>query len=1431
MPQSWKTVRLFISSTFRDMHAERDHLVRFVFPELKERCRKIHVHLIDVDLRWGVTEKDAQEGKALEICLDEIDTCRPYFLGLLGHRYGHVPQGHQHSITAQEIYHGVLHNDLPKQVVDLMKILEGKLEGKPLSDEQRDTLMRCYVWDAGKRKYMLKEGITAKESAIIQSAFQQYAAYQKDRSFFFFRKESLTATLAGTNRTDFFEQHPEDRVKLEALKQEIRDARLPWFEYDDIEAFGQLILETLWKRIETEIGQEILKEKGWLEEELEFHELFIAGITRRFVGRRDLLDRMHGFLEHDAKNPILVITGEPGCGKSALMARFSEEAKHRHPDWLIIPNFVGASPDSTIIRQVLRRVCMHMYNACDFDKQMQERISRITGSDEQAQEQRQEIQKEYAIPDDYKELCEKFPEFLGKASHSHRVLIILDAANQLDKSNDAHAMRWLPQPMPQNVSFVISTPAGEVYDALMSQRTRPEIESMHGLTEPEIKEFVNDYLREISKAFPNQEVADAFFGKVKNGNPLYIIVALEELRVFGRFEEVAEEIQKLPEDVPSLFGQMLGRIERDYQPYPELVRDCVSYIACGRYGMASEELQALLKTHAPRLDPAVEPVKLPDMLWARLYRTFGAYLINRAGVTDFFHTQLKEAVGRRYLSEETERNRVHKTIADYFETRWREPYTRALEELPFQLFRGKMWLDLYEVLTSLSFMELKIKHVSVQKLGMQKERYYEGIYKLQDDFRVILENFKLSKMSNNVKDQLKSLLECLIYQSQNVASNPDSFFSQMKWEARRHKRSWELFKPIFEQQLKGIDCRNYWIDPYIICDASRVSRSFQLGTTSAICFDVLINERIAALIDKKGYVVFLNVDTGQVIFKLFLEAAYACCFAKSKRPCLIVGGESGILYFIDLGAEKVIAQQQVHNGNIFGLATNSNGRFIATCGGNDRRLHIINLVDLSEYSIRENYFSFNYCVFSPAKDLLAVASASSDIFLHSPPDEYSWYAIYSHDSQAMVCAFSPSGSFLASGSKEGELVLWDAKRQFVVWRKRTTNSSLIGLVFLDDHRLISGNADGSVDEYDVHSGKYIRNLSCLPGEVYKIVIDRIKNKIFTIGGGLWAIDLELCNEGIDEHLGVILSIATLTKESVICAGENPGLAIINVQTDTEPSVRIMNSSSRISHVSLSSDKKWLITGSATARGESLAGRVELRDLDTNIVKVLDAGNPSISTSAAVWDSCFIHEGKVLVVAFCSETYKDRMIDKLVRWDLEKGKEKSISYDSTKGPRSLTSIKDLGVIVTSHSDGTVRVYSDSDLAFIRAHKLHEGCVWCCVNAPEFGGLITGGIDGYLKVSNINNGKIIKILQKEEFSINTCILSPDRNMLVSGASNGVIRFWRNDYPLLLNIFYAGTFVNSLAFSPEGDLLYFAGGRGLLGVIQFKQNISWGRLHYKL
>ena len=63
MPSTWNTIRIFISSTFRDMHAERDHLVKVGFPELRERCAKRHLHLIDVDLRWGIFRLKISESK------------------------------------------------------------------------------------------------------------------------------------------------------------------------------------------------------------------------------------------------------------------------------------------------------------------------------------------------------------------------------------------------------------------------------------------------------------------------------------------------------------------------------------------------------------------------------------------------------------------------------------------------------------------------------------------------------------------------------------------------------------------------------------------------------------------------------------------------------------------------------------------------------------------------------------------------------------------------------------------------------------------------------------------------------------------------------------------------------------------------------------------------------------------------------------------------------------------------------------------------------------------------------------------------------------------------------------------------------------------------------------------------------------------------
>ena len=89
-PSQTRQIRVFISSTFRDMMRERDLLVKEVFPELRRKCAKRFVTFTKVDLRWGIAEEQSTRKETLKLCLDEIRACSPYFIGLLGERYGWV---------------------------------------------------------------------------------------------------------------------------------------------------------------------------------------------------------------------------------------------------------------------------------------------------------------------------------------------------------------------------------------------------------------------------------------------------------------------------------------------------------------------------------------------------------------------------------------------------------------------------------------------------------------------------------------------------------------------------------------------------------------------------------------------------------------------------------------------------------------------------------------------------------------------------------------------------------------------------------------------------------------------------------------------------------------------------------------------------------------------------------------------------------------------------------------------------------------------------------------------------------------------------------------------------------------------------------------------------------------------------------------------
>jgi hypothetical protein len=67
-----RTFRVFVSSTFSDLKAERDHLQEHVFPKVRDLCQQHGCRFQAIDLRRGVSEKTALNRQTMNICAEEF---------------------------------------------------------------------------------------------------------------------------------------------------------------------------------------------------------------------------------------------------------------------------------------------------------------------------------------------------------------------------------------------------------------------------------------------------------------------------------------------------------------------------------------------------------------------------------------------------------------------------------------------------------------------------------------------------------------------------------------------------------------------------------------------------------------------------------------------------------------------------------------------------------------------------------------------------------------------------------------------------------------------------------------------------------------------------------------------------------------------------------------------------------------------------------------------------------------------------------------------------------------------------------------------------------------------------------------------------------------------------------------------------------------
>ena len=614
---SQRYIRVFISSTFRDMHEEREELVKRVFPQLRKLCEQRSVIWGEVDLRWGVTDEQMKEGKTLPICLAEIQRCRPYFIGLLGERYGWVPDEIPQELINQEPW---LKEHLDLSVTEL-EILHGVLNNPEMAEH----------------------------------------------SFFYFRDPEFTNRLPkGVNISEYISEDESSRAKLFALKERIRKSGFPVREnYPDPQTLGQLVLKDMTRLINQLYPKSAPLDR--LDSDVADHEAFAQSRARVYIGGEEYFNLLN---EHVKDNgPPLVVIGESGSGKSALLAnwvmRFREQNKNINEAELIIMHFIGASPYSTDWMAMLRRIMGELKRRFDI------RLD---------------------IPDKPEELQQAFANWIHMASAKGRIILILDALNMLEDRDGAPDLVWLPPVIPPNIRMILSSLPGRPLDEL-KKRGWPTL-AVEPLRTEERRIFIDTYLAQYTKSLsPSQ--AQMIASAKPTANPLFLQALLEELRVFGVHEQLGKHIENYLEarTIPELYEKILARYEEDYErDRPGLVGEALSLLWAARKGMSEAEILELLGTIG-------QP--LPRLYWSPFYLATEQALVRRSNLLGFFHDYLRQAVQYRYLKTEEKQQAAHLRLADYFQAR--DLNMRKVDELPWQLSQANSWHRLYELLAEKQF--------------------------------------------------------------------------------------------------------------------------------------------------------------------------------------------------------------------------------------------------------------------------------------------------------------------------------------------------------------------------------------------------------------------------------------------------------------------------------------------------------------------------------------------------------------------------------------------------------------------------------------------------------------------------------------------------------------------------------------------------------
>ncbi|CAI4228678.1 unnamed protein product [Auanema sp. JU1783] len=708
-----KLVRVFTSSTFTDTTIERNALMEEVYPKLKEYCRETYgLDFQVVDMRWGIRDEATDDHMTTKLCINEIANCQRLSVGA-NFVYGYRPipaeilgtemrllldisKEDNEDVSLLETWYIEDQNAVPSlfvlQAISSILINFNNKRMPKLQEEDAqkwweiEEKVQLLLRKAARRGYekgliehenMHNYFMSVTEREVIHGILK--AKNPNEHCLCYIRhinNISLTQIKTASKFVDITHNHinteaqkllanlRDERVPSVLSSERIRRSTVEWFGRDGLDSnyhssyiknFCTDFYKSITYMVDTAMEKHAKFRDPMYTEVLQ-HLSNASYVSEMFFGRDEELSTIRAYVTSSNNQP-LILHGENGCGKTSLLAKSATLFRKwllDNDNTVIIIRFLGTTPDSSNITQLLTSVCNQI--AYNYDR------SQL-----------------FSAPTELSKLFQHFKRIMSLAREQSPLVILFDSIDLLSNVDAAHELLWLPSVLPKNVKFIASITSSSADIMYKMQRlieNKSQYLQVHNLSTELAFKVIKEWLKKDNRTISEKQWSIVQKAVEKSTLPLFIKLIYATVTRWKSYSRVQDTVLSL--SVQDSIHALFQRTENQHGKL--LVAHALSYITAARSGISDSEVEDLISLDDKVLDDIYQyhlpPIRrIPPLLWSRIRADLADYLTERSAnggviVLNWYHAQFRAAAVERYFKNLNHLELCHSYMAEYFLGVW-----------------------------------------------------------------------------------------------------------------------------------------------------------------------------------------------------------------------------------------------------------------------------------------------------------------------------------------------------------------------------------------------------------------------------------------------------------------------------------------------------------------------------------------------------------------------------------------------------------------------------------------------------------------------------------------------------------------------------------------------------------------------------------------